>query len=319
MQTAESTETLAILIDADNARRPIATCGSIIECVGRLCLAAALCSLVGLFGALPAHAADPALGTLPPNSLSTSDTSGVDAEICRDHLFDPSSLSLDLPAGYRLRTAEEVSATDPALAEWLSQHPSAKRFAVGSLCFMSFRTFIIDGKPLRGSRDKAAAFWWAAAEGPLHADMRGKARWVQLRSWYSRSLDHKRAIRRTDPMAQFTDIEIAHAAADDWHLRLVLPNETVEADIHTTSPSVPRKSSGPGYMSVPMSGKSMEYFSVFTYAGHHSRDAQGEWRAAGTGVFSSALALPNEASVLGTVFQEGWTARSGLYRFSNSN
>lgn len=271
--------------------------------------------LLALFLIAPALAATPTLGTLPSDALSISDTTGVSAEICRDHLFDPSSLSLVLPASYRLRTAEEASASDPALADWLSRNPVAKRFAVGSLCFMSFNTFVIDGKPVGGRGDKVAAFWWAAAEGPLHADMRGKARWVQLGSWYSKSLGHARRVRRTDPMAQFTNIEIAHPSADTWRLRLTLPTETVEADIRTTSPSVPRKSSGPGYMSVPMSGESANYFSVFTYAGHHSRDAQGEWRATGTGVFSAAFALPNEATVLGTVFQEGWTARSGLYRF----
>lgn len=266
-------------------------------------------------GGTATHAATPTLGALAPGSLSTADTSDVSAEICRDHLIDPASLTARLPPGYRLRTAEEVAAADPALASWLARNPSVKQFAVGSLCFMSFRTFVIDGKRVRGSGDRAAAFWWAAAEGPLHADMRGKARWVQLGSWYSNSIGSARRIRRSDPMAQFTGIDITRTAADAWRLRLALPTETVLADIQTTSPSVPRQSSGPGFMSVPMTGESADFFSVYTYAGHHSRDARGTWRAEGTGVFSAAFALPDEASVLGTVFQEGWTARSGLYRF----
>ena len=69
-------------------------------------------------------------------------------------------------------------------------------------------------------------------------------------------------------------------------------------------------------MSVPMSGDSAQYFSVFTYAGHRIRNAKGNWRATGAGTFTAAFAIPNEASAFETLFEEGWTARSGLYRFS---
>jgi len=55
---------------------------------------------------------------------------------------------------------------------------------------------------------------------------------------------------------------------------------------------------------------------VFTYFGHHHQGATGSWQATGAGVFSSALALPGEAQVFGTFFQDGWQARSGLYRFA---
>lgn len=263
-----------------------------------------------------AHADELNLGTLPVGAISTSVQSDVTAEICRDHLFDAASNIPKLPNGYRVRPAEEIALSDPAVAELIRLNPTMKSHAVGTLCLMSLATFIVDDKPVLTSRTMPAAFWWVAAEGPPHADMRGKVRWVQIGSWYSKETGHIEQIRRTDPMAQFTTIKVERISPDRWHLSLVLPSETVEANIRTTSPSTPRKSNGPGYMSVPMSGDSAEYFSVFTYAGHRIRNAEGNWRATGVGIFTAAFAIPNEASAFETLFEEGWTARSGLYRFS---
>jgi hypothetical protein len=263
------------------------------------------------------HAGEPNLGTLPQGALSVYDTSGVSAEICRDHLFDAASLHIKLPAGFRFRSAGEIAASDPALAELVRLNPAVKGYALGSLCFLSMRTFIVDDKPVLTSGELPAAFWWAAAEGPSHPDMRGKTQYVQIGSWYSKDIGHARQILRADPMAQFTRIVVEQVSPDAWHLSLVLPSETVEADIRTTSPSTARKSNGPGYMSVPMSGASADYFSVYTYAGHRIREAKGNWRATGKGIFSASFALPGEASFLETLFEEGWTSRSGLYRFSS--
>jgi hypothetical protein len=165
----------------------------------------------------------------------------------------------------------------------------------------------------------SAAFWWAAADGPLHADMRGKARWVQIGSWYARNIGREAQILRTDPMAQFTKVEVKKVSMDKWHVKLVLPTETLEADIQVTSPGTQRPSSGPKFMSVPMSGEGAEFFSVYTFAGHRHHEAQGQWSARGNGVFAGALSIPDEASALGTVFQEGWTSRSGLYRFKSAS
>jgi len=263
------------------------------------------------------YADELSLGTLPVGAISTSVQSGVSAEICRDHLFDAASNHLRLPTGYRFRPAEEIASSDPAVAEVIRLNPTMKSHAVGTLCLMSLATFIVDDEPVLTSGTMPAAFWWVAAEGPPHAEMRGKVRWVQIGSWYSKEFGHTEQIRRTDPMAQFTTIKVERVSPDAWHLSLVLPSETVEADIRTTSPGTPRKSSGPGYMSVPMSGDSAEYFSVFTYAGHRIRNAEGNWRATGGGTFTAAFAIPNEASKFETLFEEGWTALSGLYRFSS--
>ena len=118
-------------------------------------------------------------------------------------------------------------------------------------------------------------------------------------------------------MAEFTDIQVEQVQPNRWRVRLVLPGETVTADVGTSGQPVPSRAEQPGFMSVPMSGAAADYFSVFTYFGHHHETARGEWRATGAGVFSQAFDIEGEATVFGTTFQAGWRARSGLYRFSS--
>jgi len=65
---------------------------------------AATALIVAALSCEMAYAAEPLLGTLPAGSLSKSEMSGVRAEICRDHLFDPASTALRLPTGYRFLT-----------------------------------------------------------------------------------------------------------------------------------------------------------------------------------------------------------------------
>ena len=118
-------------------------------------------------------------------------------------------------------------------------------------------------------------------------------------------------------MAEFVDVDVKQVEPSAWRLRLVLPDETVEAEVRNSGNRTRSSAAQPGYMSVPMSGASAVYFSVFTYFGHLHQSAQGTWRTTGSGVFTDALAIAEESSVFKTVFQEGWTSRSGLYRFSS--
>lgn len=264
-----------------------------------------------------ATAAEPLSASFPVGAVSTSELSGVQAEICRHHLFDPTGTPVKLPDGYRLLQAEEVAASDATVAALLQANAVPKTHAYGSLCFVSASTFVIDNVPLRSPDPIPLAFWWVAAEGPAHASMRGKARWVQIGSWYPRESQRFESITRTDPMAQFTDIAVERTAPDAWRLRLALPSETVFAEVHVTSPGAPSKSTQPGYMSVPMSGASADFFSVYAFWGHIHRTAHGSWRTTGAGTFTSAFAIPDQAGSFETVFQEGWTGHSALYRFSS--
>lgn len=260
-------------------------------------------------------AGEPPFGDLPGGALSTSEMRGVAAEICRDHLFDPHAARRELPAGYRLILAAEAANADPKLAALLRTHPRLRGYALGSLCFLTVASFVIDDTPVHPVGPMPIAFWWASAEGPRHADMRGKVSWVQLGSWYPSSTPHRAAILKTDPMAEFVDIDLVQFEPNAWRLRLVLPGESVAAEVRNSGRRTPSRAAQPGTMSVPMSGGSAGYFSVHTFFGHHHQSAQGTWRATGTGVFSDSLAIPDESSVFGTMFQDGWTSRSGLYRF----
>ena len=261
-------------------------------------------------------ATDPRFGELPRGAVSTSETHGVAAEICREHLFDPEAASVKLPTGYRLTLAAEAANKNPALETLLRTHPKLRSYATGSLCFLSVGSFVVDSTPTQGVDPMPVAFWWASASGPRHADMRGKAEWVQLGSWYPSNTRNRQAILKTDPMAEFVEIEVAQIEPNVWRLRLMVPGETVVAEVRSSGNRTRSSAAQPGYMSVPMSGGSTGFFSVYTYFGHFHQSAQGTWRATGRGIFTDALAIPGEADVFGTVFEEGWASRSGLYRFS---
>lgn len=278
------------------------------------CRPAALAACVLVFTAV-ACAAESRFGDLPAGAIAISQTDDVVAEICRDHLFDPAASTAKLPAGFRLILAAEAATKDPALRPLLQANPTLRAYALGSLCFASVGRFTIDGAPVEVARPMPLAFWWASAEGPRASNMRGKTGWVQLGSWYSSRIESRSSILRADPMAEFVDVEVEQVEPNRWHLRLALPGETVTAEVIGSGRRVPSRAEQPGYMSVPMSGRAAGYFSVFTYFGHHHQSTQAAWRASGAGVFSDAFAVTGDAGHLRTVFQDGWSARAGLYEF----
>ena len=274
-------------------------------------IAGAVLTLSGLVGA-----ADPRYGHLPPGSISISETREVNAEICRDHLFDPSAASSRFPAGYRLIHAEEAARSNHAIEPLLLADPKLRRYALGSLCFMSAGKLFVDDMPAHDDGPVSIAFWWAAAAGPRHADMRGKAAWVQLGSWYPLTARNQPAIRTSDPMTQFVDLQMQAVWPNHWRTRLALAGESVSATVTSSRNRSPSRAVQPGYMSVPMSGPGAGVFPVYTYVGHHHQSAHGTWRAAGGGVFSDAFLIPGDYTAFSTVFQDGWSSRAGLYRFA---
>ncbi len=260
-----------------------------------------------------AGATEVAFGPLPAGAVSTNVVSEVGAEICRDHLFDPSLVRTRLPEGYRLILAAEYSREDPAVAELLQRHPQYKTHAVGSLCFMSVGSFVVAGVRVNSTNSTPMAFWWARAAGPRDPRMQGKTEWLQLASWYSKAITQRDRVLATDPMAQFVDLAMTRTATNDWRLRLILPGESIEADVRGDGKRRRRKAPEPGSMSVPLTGAHAGSFWIFTYFGHHHQSAMGQWRAQGTGVFHDALQIPDESTAFQTLFQDGWSALSGLY------
>ena len=244
---------------------------------------------------------------------------GVRAEICRDHFFDPSFAKVRLPPGYQLVSADRLAKQDKAVASLLEREPKYKSYLGGSLCFMSVDHFIVDGASATPKDSIPMAFWWARAEVDpgiaRDARMQGKTEWLQLASWYPRSGDQAR-ILAADPMAQFVDLTVNQIAANQWEMKLVLSKEVVTAKVSGSGQRMKRNAPQPGFMTVPFTGDSAAFFTVFTYFGHHHQSAEGEWHATGSGVFSNALEIPGEARVFETLFQDGWQALSGLYKFA---
>ena len=281
------------------------------------CVVHSIALIVAAMGATTVSAADVAYGQLAPGAASYSEVKGVQAEICRDHLFDPSFGKVRIPTGYRLVSAAEVSKKDKDVASLLERDGRYQSYFVGSLCFMSVEHFVVDGVRVHPSGPTPMAFWWARAEedprAKRDARMLGKTQWLQLASWYAPATDRARIVG-TDPMAQFVELEMNQIGPNQWKLRLVLANEVVTAEVRGDGQRKKRNAPQPGFMTVPFTGEGAAFFSVYTYFGHHHQDAKGSWRAAGSGVFSGAFALRDEAQVFGTFFQDGWQARGGLYR-----
>jgi len=115
--------------------------------------------------------------------------------------------------------------------------------------------------------------------------------------------------------AEFVDIRMDRSGPDRWSMQLHLPTERLTADVTGSGQRIPRKAPQPGFMSVVLSGAGADRFQVFTYFGHHHQESSGIWRAEGTGLFASALAIPGEQTALGTYMQDGWQARFGVYSF----
>lgn len=252
-------------------------------------------------------------GKLPLGAISTNVANDVSAEMCREHLFDASSVQGHLPKGYRPLLAADYAKRDAGVAELLQKNPRFSTYAVGSLCFMSVGSFVVDGFKVTTTDPTPMAFWWMHATGPRDPRMQGEVEWVQLASWYSQDITQREKILATDPMAQFVDLEVTQAEPSLWRARLALANETIEAEVRISGNRKKRNAPEPGFMTVPFTGKGAGSFWVITYFGHHHQSAEGTWHAKGTGVFNDALRIPGEASVFNTFFQDGWSALSGLY------
>jgi hypothetical protein len=269
--------------------------------------------LAFLAAGTPGQAEEITYGALPPGALSTNEVTDVAAEICRDHLFDPTYARVRLPEGYRFITAADYAKEDPGVAALIKGNEEYQTHAVGSLCFMSVGSFVVDGVRVHSAGPTPMAFWWVHAAGPRDPRMQGKVDWLQLASWYSTDITDRARTLATDPMAEFVDLSVTQSEPGLWRLRMELANEVIHAQVRSSGPSKPRNAPQPGFMSVPLAGDGAGSFWVITYFGHHHRRADGDWHARGTGVFSSAMGIPDESEAFTTYFQEGWSALSGLY------
>jgi hypothetical protein len=265
---------------------------------------------------------EPAYGQLVPGAISYQEMSGVQAEICRDHLFDPfaNAERLRLPAKYRLISAATLANRDSRIASLVNRDRRYATYAVGMLCFLSVESFVVDGVRAHALSAMPSAFWWARAEGPPDGQrdvrMRGNSDYVQLASWYAREGTDRTRILAADPMAQFVELDMRQTQPGQWHIRMVLPKETVEAEVRLSGQRSKMNRPQPGFSTVPDTGNRAAYFTVFTYFGHYYQAAGGEWHASGSGVFTKAFAISGEGLAFETGVEDGWQSRSGLYKFA---
>jgi hypothetical protein len=257
-------------------------------------------------------------GDLASGAMSYSEVSGVHGEICLDYLFNGTALKLRLPVGYRLTPAADLAKEDSRISPLLQRDKRYASYSVGTLCFMAVDAFLVDGVSAHPNGPTAAAFWWVRAQAPpieqRDSRMRGDTDYVQLAIWFAREGTDQARIIKSDPMAQFVDLSVTQVRPTRWQLRLALPTETVEGEVRLDGKRTDMNRPTPGYVTVPESGDHTDYFTVFTFFGHHQQPATGQWRAQGSGVFSEALATSGENLTLGTDFEDGWQARSGLYK-----
>lgn len=260
-------------------------------------------------------------GELPPGALSQSVQERVHGEICVDLLLPIEAVQAELPPGQRALSVPEGAAKDPALAEALRAHPELAGRALVSLCFLALDTFEIDGRVAYPPGTVSAAFLWAyvaPSDAPADARMLGKRNFVQLRAWYPAAGAERALVLATDPMAEFTEVSMRPAGADSWELALVLADERIEGRVRTVGERQPMNRPSPAFMSVPSAGRFSDLFTVFTYYGHHLWGTEATWQARGTGPLASAFAETSATLGLSTILEDGWSARSALYRIEPS-
>jgi hypothetical protein len=244
----------------------------------------------------------------------------VHGEIAVDLLLPIEVVQAALPPGQRALSVPERAAQDPELAAALRAHPELAERALVSLCFLALDTFEIDGQRAYPGSVSAAFLWAYVAPGsdPADARMLGKRNFVQLRSWYPPEGAVRALVLATDPMAEFTEVAMRPAGAGSWDLTLVLADEHIEARVRTVGERQPMNRPSPAFMTVPSSGRFADLFTVFTYYGHHLWATEAEWRVVGNGPFAAAFAETSATLGLPTILEDGWSARSALYRIEPS-
>lgn len=103
-------------------------------------------------------------------------------------------------------------------------------------------------------------------------------------------------------MAQFVDFDVRQTQPGQWHIRIVLPKETVEAEVRLQGQRSKMNRPQPGLAPCLSAGNGAAYFGVYTYFGRYRQAVRGEWRAHGSGTFTKAFTIPGE----GLAFEAAW-------------
>jgi len=266
-----------------------------------------------------APAADePVLGELPAGGASGFEVRDVRAEVCLRQVFPASAVPVDLPHGYRLATLAEKAKT-PWTADLLRKRPELRDYARGSFCFVDSGVHTINGRPVHPARRRSTfAFSWVdivPTEGaPTDARFHGAPRRMQL-FWIYDSAGVDRKLARTAlPDAMFGRIRMAQSG-DSWLIRLDMDGGVLTGRVKPTTARQRLVYPEPGYETVLLGGAPRDnYFTVITFAGHHERLAEGEWKVSGKPKWVRSI-VPDIAIEAGSFIQDGWAASSRLYAY----
>ncbi len=262
---------------------------------------------------------------MPDESISRAAISGVSAEICVEHLFPPDLQIPEMPAGYQLSKVADRARGEKRFAAILASRPDYASFRVGTLCFVLSATFRVNDASVGTSEAVPMAFWWAsvaASDEPPRPDsrVRGTITQVQLASWYPDEAVDRSLILAFDPMAQFVPIRIRSLGPGHWRVALELQDGRVEGEIHGLGDRRKlRPSAESKFMTVASAGPHSEYFTVFTYFGHHAESASSRWLGSGTSPVVRYIGLSGPDLGLGTEVQDSWQAQAGLYRVNSAS
>ena len=255
-------------------------------------------------------------GELPPNPLTRWELAGVQAEICNEHLIEPSLVVGKVPSGFRFVTVAEHAKNDDKAAKILQAHPEHANYTFGILCFVKLDSLEIEGVRANTKGSTAFAFWWAPTVTTALFDKRarGDMTWIQLASWYPRSGINRAKILAIDPQAEFTSLKMVSTEARVWQIRLKMRQAEIKGSFRVHGDRKEMTYPLPQFSTVPLKTAETTYFSVFTYFGHHSQDLEGEWRAKGRHALARAIADSDRSSLTHAQSQDGWRAHAGIYK-----
>jgi hypothetical protein len=139
---------------------------------------------------------------------------------------------------------------------------------------------------------------------------------MTLGFWLSDTAEARRA-RAIWPSVDAAAVDVRQTDSTTWEMRLVLPDGDVRGTCRLQGPRVTARYPLPSYTTLWAGDEEARVFSIWTFHGHRARRCDGPWRSVGRHPLAAALrGTPADypTTSMHAVFQDGWSARAGVYR-----
>ena len=270
----------------------------------------------------PDQASDPArgawLGTLPAGSLGTTELAGVRGEIALFLLVDSALVAGRIPPEVEVPRLRRLAATDSTAADYLAAHPDRGSWVWTMLAFASLDSVSEDKRvPHPPVND---AFWWMWSRPVPELDARALGTdWAIELAWWVDDPERARYLQGLGSSVQHGRVLVEQADDGLWRLGLEGAGLRVRATCRLEGERAPDAYPLPAYTTVWEGGADLDFFTVFTYAGHHSQPCSADWSSDGQHPLARALraVTPEEMAEFpgsAPVVQDGWRARAAFYR-----